>query len=293
MPYRHEGLFQESGPGSDGSPHSYVWVRHTLETHGRSRLLATSSFLAFALIVGAIAYLLGNDDLLDIGIMFATLATILVSYSISVRSMRRPLVSAAAKPGALSLRHRPVLAVPTFLAGLSFSVLMIIAGFQHSLPEAALGGIASATLTISLPVIAYLQSKRAFLHLTPDYIRVTTIFNDSECNWENILHIRATDHRSGVDTIGIAHKNNSVTVHRQTPGFAAIRPGQEWEFSAKSWGASLNSLLSTLIFLRENPDIRQSLDESRLRAMLEDPSWAVEPRPARARRCLNSFFSKH
>lgn len=267
--------FQESGPGSDGAPASYVWVRHSMDAPGIPGMLTIVGSLAFALTVAAVAHLVGADDLRGLVLMFAVLAAIALSHSISVRMMRRPVVTTTAKLGALSLRYRPVIAMPTFLTCLAFSPPMIVIGYQHSLPQAVLGGVVCAILAMLVPLVAVLQAKRAFLHMSPDSIRVTTIFNDSECAWDDILRIRITDHRPGIDSIRIKCRNYGVTVHRQIRGFTVIRPGQEWEFSAVAWGASLNSLISTLIFLHENPEIRKTLDKTQIEAMLEDPPWAT------------------
>ncbi|WP_336086220.1 hypothetical protein [Nocardia sp. SSK8] len=265
----------ESGPGGDGSPPSYTWVRHTLETPGRSRLPATIGFLVAALAVAAIGYLLGAEDVLGLGLMFVVLGTIALSYSISVRVLSRPVVTTSAEPGALSLRHRSVATVPTFLTFLVFSPPTIVIGYQNYLPEAVLGGIVGVVLTVMIPWIALLHRKHAFLHLSPDSIRVTTFFDDVECGWENVCQIRASDHRPGIDTVLITYANDGMTVRKKTRGFSIGRTGPEWEFPANHWGASVSSLLSTLICLHENPEIRKTLNETQLKAMLQDPAWAA------------------
>jgi hypothetical protein len=246
-----------------------------MDAPGILGMLTIAGSLAIALTIAAVGHSVGADDLRGLGLMFAVISAIALSHSISVRMMRRPVVTTTAKLGALSVRYRPVIAMPTFLTCLAFSPPMIVIGYQHSLPQAVLGGVVGAILAILAPIIAVLQAKRAFVHMSPDSIRVTTIFNDSECAWEDILHFRITDHRPGIDSIRIECRNYGVTVHRQIRGFTVIRPGQEWEFSAVAWGASLNSLISTLIFLHENPELRKTLDKTQIEAMLEDPPWAT------------------
>ncbi|MBC7301672.1 MAG: hypothetical protein H5T78_12015 [Nocardia sp.] len=269
--------FQESGPGSDGSPHSYTWVRHSLEEHGRSRLLITTGSLAAAITVAGIGYLLDIEDLLGIGLMLAVIAAIALSYSLSVIASARPVVTATARRGALSLRYRSVFTLPTCLTFMVFSPPAIVIGYQNMLPQAILGGVVGVVIALVIPPIAFFQRKRAFLHLSYDSIRLTTIFDDFELAWEHMLRIRATDHRPGIDTIMIEYEGNALIVRKKTRGFTSNHRGHEWEFLAKVWGSSLNSLLSTLTFLHENPDIRRTLNSTQLTAMLEQPAWAIQP----------------
>ncbi|NKX86538.1 hypothetical protein [Nocardia coubleae] len=283
---------QESGPGREGSPHPYVWVRHTIETHGRSRLPVTAGSLATSLLIAFAGHLMGVNLMLRLGIMFAVIATIALSHSISVRLLSQVAVTTIAKPGALSIHLRPVGTASAFLTSLILTPPLFVIGYQNMIPEAILGGIAGLAITLILPVGALLHKNRAFLHLSPETIHISTAFDDFECAWKHVHRIRLTDHRPGT-TILIECRHGGLIVRKRMPVFSLMFSGPDWEFSAKIWGSSVNSLLSTLIYLHENPVARLSLQESELRAMLDDPEWATERSPGRVSRCLNSLFSKH
>jgi prepilin signal peptidase PulO-like enzyme (type II secretory pathway) len=269
----------DSGPGSAGSPDTYRWVRHTFDPGSESRIVTASSALAAALLTIAAGYSMSATAVQSLGLLFGALAMIALSRSLSVLAFNKPRIRRCPKTNLLPLRYQPVTAAPFLLMCLIFSPTCIVIGYGNDMPQAVLGGVVGFILTISMPAIVTLQRRNSYLQLGPDSIRVATLFDDIEGKWEDIHGIHATEAMPGLDAISLQHANGALQVRKRIRGLSSNRPRTHpWQVLVITWGVSTNSLASTMIFLRDNAEARESVDDKHLTAMLTVPGWAIRPR---------------
>lgn len=153
--------------------------------------------------------------------------------------------------------------------------------------EVILYSMIGIAIVVPALVLAIWSRRSAQLILSPNSFRAVTPTYDWEFPWDAVTALETGDDREGLATIKIHCARTAMISRRsrfRTPE-SSIPPRSSdngpWAITPASWGASPNSLISVLIYLRTHDEARNTLSHAQLRAMLKPP-------PARVRRQVSS-----
>ncbi|MFC4376135.1 hypothetical protein ACFO5K_18725 [Nocardia halotolerans] len=269
----------DTGPGSAGSPEDYRWVCHTWDPPRRSRIVASSSALAAALLIAAAGHFTDSTEVYSLGVLCVVVALIALTHSLMVLTAGAPKITVGERPGSLALRYRPVAITPILLTCAVFAPPTIAVGYVNAQPEVILMGIFGLLLAIAASIVVARQLNKAYLEFGPDSVRVASIFDDIECEWDDVHSIRVSEDAPALDTVCVQHAEGALHIRKRTRGVTAGRLRRRtWLIIPSTWSVPTNSLASTMIFLHQNPAARDRLDENQLAAMLTVPEWAMPRR---------------
>ncbi|WP_280358115.1 hypothetical protein [Nocardia otitidiscaviarum] len=202
------------------------------------------------------------------------------------------LESSSVDPGTFLLRQ-PFLYLQfgASLAAVFTSVILL--GIITEESELTLYGIIGLAVVLPGTALFAWYRQNSSITLSQHSVRFMTPILDWEFPWESITAFGSGDNGQNSAAVTIHCPSTAVIIRRSLlPTPANSLPSQSsadgpWKVVPAVWGATPNSLISALVYLRGNKAERHSLTRDEIVAMLTPPTlrrhqWLIAPADARA-----------
>ncbi|MFR9752477.1 hypothetical protein ACL02S_15775 [Nocardia sp. 004] len=239
------------------------------EKSRRTLALYLTAAAASFIIVG---YFVDLHLLRQIGFLALPLFVLWLVDILGSEAAHQPRVIIAPTSPWSKLRYRPSKIFTMATGLLILGPPSLAYGLLNGVPEAIAAGVVFPAMLVA----AFLLSAPVLLHgglyFERDRIRISTFLYERTCDWDAIDSISVVESYQGSDAIRISATDAVHTTFRKFgPRRASKKVDSNWDIIAWLWGVKINSLASTVIYLKDHADFRDSPDEIGLRSMLRTP----------------------